>query len=388
MYKMSIIAVVFAFFSLASCSNATQKTDGFLVKGKLENADNKTVYLKLVSSQWETIDSAIVDKDGSFSLSGNRASEELYLFQVGSKFDQFVYLALNNTDEITINADATNLLKTYTVEGSEENKLIKEVILDNINAMEQLNDVDLFYQQNRQVANQDSIKNICIDRATKIYNDAKEQLKQFIDGHLGTMASLLAVNQRIGRDMILPITDEFDYWEKVSIALDKKYPTSSQTLNLKETIEKIKQQQKARGAVRIGGEAPDFEVPQLDGTNIKLSDLRGKYVLLDFWASWCRPCRGENPNVLQNYKAYKNKNFTVFQVSLDKTKKAWEEAIKADGLGDWYHASDLKFWQCAPAQLYNVRSIPSNFLISPEGKIIAVNLRGSALKAKLSELLD
>ena len=387
MYKMSIIAVILAFFSLTSCSNATQSTDGFLVKGELENATGKTVYLKLVSSQWETIDSAMVESDGSFTLSGNKPSTELYLFQVGSKFDQFVYLALNNKDKITLNGDAQDLLKTYTVEGSEENKLIKEVILENTKSINQLSDVNLFYQQNQQIANQDSIKNICVTRATKIYNDSKGQLKQFIDAHLGTMASLLAVNQRIGRDMILPITEEFEYWEKISVALNKGYPTSSQTLNLKETIDKVKQQQKSV-PIRVGGEAPDFEVPQLDGTNIKLSDLRGKYVLLDFWASWCRPCRGENPNVLNNYNQYKNKNFTVFQVSLDKTKDAWEQAVEADGLGDWYHASDLKFWQCAPAQLYNVRSIPSNFLISPEGKIIAINLRGPALKEKLSELLD
>ena len=169
-------------------------------------------------------------------------------------------------------------------------------------------------------------------------------------------ASLLAVNQRIRRDMILPITENFEYWEKVSKALEEKYPNSSQTLNLKETIEKVKSHQRASTSIAIGAEAPDFEVPQLDGTNIKLSDLRGKYVLLDFWASWCRPCRGENPNVVQNYKQYKDKNFTVFQISLDKTKEAWESAVKADGLGSWYHASYLKFWQCAPAQLYNVGS--------------------------------
>ena len=266
--------------------------------------------------------------------------------------------------------------------------MIQEVIRENTKSLNQLSEVNSFYQQNQQEANQDSIKDICIGRATKIYNNAKSQLKQFIDAHTGTMASLLAVNQRIGRDMILPITDDFDYWEKVAKGLEKKYPRSSQTLNLKETIEKVKAQQRARNSITVGADAPDFEVPQLDGTAIKLSDLRGKYVLLDFWASWCRPCRGENPNVLKNYNAYKDKNFTVFQVSLDKTKEAWEGAIKADGLGDWYHGSDLKFWQCAPAQLYNVRSIPSNFLIDPKGKIIAINLRGPALKAKLSELLD
>lgn len=138
--------------------------------------------------------------------------------------------------------------------------------------------------------------------------------------------------------------------------------------------------------VQIGKVAPEFSLPDTAGVSVSLSDFKGKYVLLDFWASWCPPCRRENPNVVKAFNEYKDKNFTIVGISLDKDKSKWMKAIADDNLA-WTHLSDLKYWDSEIPALYGVRGIPANVLLDPDGVIVAKNITGEDLHKKLKEVI-
>lgn len=199
------------------------------------------------------------------------------------------------------------------------------------------------------------------------------RLVTFIQAHPASFVSVFLLDGA-SRNM------DISRLESLYAGLDATYRDTKNAKHIVSTIAAMK-------ITAIGQTAPDFSMPDTAGQAVKLSDFRGKYVLLDFWASWCGPCRAENPNVVKIFNEYKGKNFTILSVSLDQPgkKDAWLNAIHKDGL-TWTHVSDLKFWNSAAVILYGISAVPSNFLLDPEGKIIGKNLRGEELDKKLHEI--
>jgi peroxiredoxin len=172
----------------------------------------------------------------------------------------------------------------------------------------------------------------------------------------------------------------FDVYIDAADKAQKAWPESDHVKEFASSVNKMK-------VTAIGRPAPEIALPDTTGQVVTLSSMKGKYVLVDFWAKWCGPCRDENPHVVKAYNKYKDKGFTVFGVSLDRSRQDWIKAIHEDNL-TWTHVSDLKFWQSEAAKTYNITSIPFSLLLDPDGVIIAKNLRGRALDNKLAEIFD
>ncbi|MCW3466288.1 TlpA disulfide reductase family protein [Chitinophaga nivalis] len=372
-------------FALLACPAFLHAQSGeYVLNGKIDavNAPVK-VYLNRMIAEKIITDSAVL-KNGAFQFKGTVTEPTVAMLILDQKGTGISALSKDREadrrmlylEKGTIQLTGTTDVRQGKITGSPINKAVEEYQLALAPGEQALTKLNSDYMSAGDAEKNDKTFMAGLtEQYEKIMAARKTTQQQFVKDHPKSFFSLEVLRDLAGNNMDVAAVEPLYNL----LAADLRNSDAGKALG--KTIEQERK-------LSIGALAPDFTQNDVNDKPVKLSDFKGKYVLLDFWASWCGPCRRENPNVVKAYNQYKDKNFTVLGVSLDQPgKKAkWIDAIAADGL-TWTQVSDLKFWENEAAQSYNVKSIPQNYLIDPAGKIVAKNLRGEALEQKLAELI-
>ena len=369
----NVLLFVSLLIFLSCGENPSNGTEKIKISVKIDGSGNyDEVRLQKVNSDYsiELVESANFVED---EIEFNIFVFESTLFRLDFMGYTSLDLILDKSD-VDIFVDDSNSLFEFTVNGSDDTEILKSIENKITNYRSEIRELNINFVEASQNRDFELVNSIQSE-----FDFKKNQFELSLKDYLSSAKSSLAV--LVTADY-LDIEENLIFWETIYNNYIEEFKDNSYFKNFENKLIMIK-------SISIGSVAPDIILNDTSGVPISLASLRGKYVLLDFWAAWCRPCREENPNIVENYNNYKSYGFDVYQVSLDRTKEDWIRGIKQDKL-PWINVSDLKYYQSEAAELYNVDRIPSAFLLDPDGKIIAkhIDLRGQNLSRKLAEIFN
>ena len=379
---------LYLFFVLVSagCKNNVVRISGTIVNP----VSGAYIYLdELKSNELKSVDSVRISSDGKFNFTREIKQPSFYLLK--STDNNFLTMLVEPGEKLMLKAQNDSLNYPISLNGSKGTELMTEynkMLRATINKLTGLNNI---YTQNVDKPELPKVVE-SLDSLAQIYlGEINVYTKKYIDDNLTSLVSLVALYQQVAPSVyVMNPSKDLSYFVKVDSSMFSLYPEYEPVTSLheqvKELVAKVKGETSAGPASASGAIAPEISLPTPEGDTIKLSSTRGSVVLLDFWASWCAPCRKENPNLLNVYNIYHKRGFQIYQVSLDKTKESWIKGIQDDHLEKWIHVSDIQYWNSIVVPLYKIESIPCNYLLDKEGRIIASNLRGEKLQNRLAEL--
>jgi len=365
--------VLLAIFSVALLVGC--QPNSYEITGTLEGATSEKVILQKIRKGQPVAIDTVEMVEGAFTFTGSVEAPELFFITIDGKQQPGFIFAENANINIVGNVEA---LSEIEVTGSEMTDLFVS-FNEGVPGKDRQEELQKEYQMAYMGQDQDKIK-LLQEEAQAIHEDGQAYATKFINDNIDNELGLFFAFSKIAQSGP-------DMYKDSKELLAKFQPTMGEHTYYKEAEELLNKQEEvatAIAAVEEGKMAPDFTLPSNNGEEISLSSFKGKYVLIDFWASWCKPCRMENPNVVKAYAAYNAKGFEIVGISVDQDKDAWAKAIEEDGLTWTQLIADEA---SGVAQKYAIQGIPSTFLLDKEGKIIAKNLRGTALEEKLAELL-